>query len=186
MLVGLAVLLLAGWLVSRERLIPRRPARLEERLAGHTVALLALGLIALVVVATNPFSLVYLLPSLYAWLWLPQALAAAAPVRIALLALGFTGPALLLLSFASRLELGLDTPWYLLALVAVGYVPWLAVALVVVWLAVAAQLGALAAGRYAPYAPAARRPADSTLRRLTRRARRAECTRMTSSDALEQ
>ena len=50
-------LLLAGWLVGRERLIPRRPATLEEKLAGYTVALLALGLIALLVVATNPFAL---------------------------------------------------------------------------------------------------------------------------------
>ena len=69
----LGVFLFVGWLVARERLLPRRPARPEETLAGHTVALLGLGLIALLVIATNPFSLVYLLPSLYAWLWLPQA-----------------------------------------------------------------------------------------------------------------
>ena len=30
-----------GWLVGRERLIPRRPVTFEETLAGHTVALLA-------------------------------------------------------------------------------------------------------------------------------------------------
>ena len=71
MLGVLGVLLLVGWLVARERLLPRRPATAEETLAGHTVALLALGLLALLVVATNPFSLVFLLPSLYAWLWLP-------------------------------------------------------------------------------------------------------------------
>ena len=75
----IGALLVAGWLIGRERLIPRRPATLEETLAGHTVALLALGLVALVVVATNPFSLVYLLPSLYAWLWLPQAHASQRP-----------------------------------------------------------------------------------------------------------
>ena len=51
----LGALLLVGWLVVRQPLIPRRPARLEETLAGHTVALLALGLAALVVVATNPY-----------------------------------------------------------------------------------------------------------------------------------
>ena len=82
----IGTLLIAGWLLGRERLIPRRPATLEETLAGHTVALLALGLVALVVVATNPFSLVYLLPSLYAWLWLPQAHAASPAARGALLA----------------------------------------------------------------------------------------------------
>jgi hypothetical protein len=148
----LAVLLLAAWFVGRERLLPRRPASLEETLAGHTVALLALGLVALVLVATNPFSLVYLLPSLYAWLWLPQAHAGSPLARAALLVLGFAGPAILIASFATRFDLGVDTPWYLLSLVAVGYVPWTAVLLGLVWLAVAAQFAALAAGRYAPYA----------------------------------
>ena len=146
----IAALLLAGWLVGRERLLPRRPATLEETLAGHTVALLALGLVALLLVATNPFSLVYLLPSLYAWLWLPQAHAGSPVARGALLVLGFAGPAVLVASFATRFGLGIDTPWYLLSLVAVGYVPWTAVLLGLVWLAVAAQLAALAAGRYAP------------------------------------
>jgi len=147
----LGALLVAGWLVSRERLIPRRPTTTEEMLAGHTVALLALGLVALVVVATNPFSLVYLLPSLYAWLWLPQAHASSPVARGALLALGLAGPLILTLSFATRFDLGGDAPWYLLALVAAGYVPWVAVLLGLVWLAVAAQLAALVSGRYAAY-----------------------------------
>jgi hypothetical protein len=153
----LATLLLVGWLVSREPLIPRRPVRPDETLAGHTVALLALGLIALLVVATNPFSLVYLLPSLYAWLWLPQAQSAGPLARAGLLVLGFAGPLLLLLSFSTRLELGFQTPWYLLSLVSVGYVPWIVVALGFAWLAVAAQLTTLAVGRYAPYSDTHRR-----------------------------
>ena len=150
----IALLLLVGWLVVRERLIPRRPARIEEVIAGHTVALLALGLTALVVVATNPFSLIYLLPSLYAWLWLPQTHAAHPLVRFTLLAIGFTGPLILTLSFSTRFDLGLEAPWYLLSLVAVGYVPWIAVLLGLVWLAIGAQLAALTAGRYAPYSAA--------------------------------
>ncbi len=48
--------------------------------------------------------------------------------------LGFAGPLILLLSFATRLDLGLEAPWYLLSLVSVGYVPWLAVALACAWL----------------------------------------------------
>ena len=145
----LGAILLAGWLVARERLIPGRPARAEETLAGHTVALLALGFVSLLVVATNPFSLVYLLPSLYAWLWLPQIHARGPLARAGLLALGFAGPLALLLSLATRLDLGADTPWYLLSLVASGYVPWASVLLAVAWTAVAAQLATLAAGRYA-------------------------------------
>ena len=46
--------------------------RAEEELAGHAAALLALGVVALLVVATNPFALIFLLPSLHVWLWLPQ------------------------------------------------------------------------------------------------------------------
>jgi hypothetical protein len=148
-LVLLGGLLLAVWLGVRERLLPARPARPEETLAGHTVALLALGLLALVVVATNPFSVVYLLPSLYAWLWLPQIQASAPLARAGLFLVGFAGPVALVLSLASRLDLGGDTVWYLLSLVASGYVPWIAVALGVGWAAVAAQLATLAAGRYA-------------------------------------
>ena len=147
----LGALLVAGWLVGREQLIPRRRATVEETLAGHTVALLALGLVALVVVATNPFSLVYLLPSLYAWLWLPQAHASSPAARGALLAIGLAGPLILTLSFSTRFELGADAPWYLLSLVVVGYVPWIAVLLGLVWLAIAAQLATLVSGRYAPY-----------------------------------
>ena len=162
----LATALLVGWLVSRERLIPRRPIRPEETLAGHTVALLALGLIALLVVATNPFSLVYLLPSLYAWLWLPQAQASGPLVRAGLLVLGFLGPLILLLSFSTRLDLGPQTPWYLLSLVSVGYVPWLVVVLGFAGLAVAAQLTALAVGRYAPYSETHRRRPARPLRLL--------------------
>lgn len=182
-LVVLGVLLLAGWFAGRERLLPRRPSTQEETLAGHTVALLALGLLSLVVVATNPFALVFVLPTLYAWLWLPQAHASGPVARFGLLALGFAGPLLLVLSFATMLGLGLTTPWYLLSLVAVGYVPWLAVLLAVVWLAVAGQLAALAAGRYAPYPELRDRPPGplAALRRHARPGRAPE----SEADALE-
>jgi hypothetical protein len=165
-----AALVLGGWLIGRERLIPRRPAELEETLAGYTAALLALGLIALLVVATNPFALVYLLPSLYAWLWLPQAYDAHRAVRGALLAAGFAGPALLVVSFAERQGLGLETPWYLLSLVASGYVPAIVAVLGLAWLAVAAQLAALTADRYAAYPDRRERPAEGAFRRIARNA----------------
>ena len=165
-----AGLILGGWLIGRERLIPRRAASVEETLAGYTAALLALGLIALLVVATNPFALVYLLPSLYAWLWLPQSYDAHRAVRGALLAAGFAGPLLLVVSFAERYGLGVETPWYLLSLVASGYVPAIVAALGLAWLAVAAQLAALTAGRYAAYPDRRERPAEGALRRLVRQA----------------
>lgn len=182
-LVGAAVLvtlLAAGWLVGRERLIPRRRARVSETLAGYSVALLALGLLALVVVATNPFSLVYLLPSLYAWLWLPQIHDRPPIFRLALFLAGFAGPLLLVAGVARPYDLTFDAPWYVLSLVATGYTPWLAAALGLAWLAVAAQLAALAVGRYAPYPDVRNRP-PGPLARLGRRA----TVRREAPDALE-
>jgi hypothetical protein len=167
-LLALTVLALLGWLVARERLIPRRAIRLEEELAGHTVSLLCLGALSLLVVATNPFALVFLLPSLHVWLWLPQVRGAPVVVRLGLLAVGFAGPALLVGSFAWRFGLGWDALWYLAELRAVGYVPFVVMPLLVVWLAGTAQLAALATGRYAPYPAAAELPPRGPLRKIMR------------------
>jgi hypothetical protein len=162
------VLALGAWFVARDRLVPRRAVTLEEELAGHTAALLVLGLIALLVVAVNAFALIFILPSLHIWLWLPQLRDRPAWVRAGLIAAGFVGPALLLWSLARRLGLGLDTIAYMLELVAIGYVPVPLVLLFLAWLAVAGQLIALAAGRYAPYPSAQERTPRGPLRRLVR------------------
>jgi Peptidase family M28 len=168
-LFGLGGLAVAGWFVSRDRLIPRRRVSAEEQLSGHTACLLCLGAVALLVVATNPFALLFVLPSLHAWLWLPNVRSQARWARIGLVAVGFVGPALLLGSFAVRYGLGWDTPWYLLELRAVGYVPLAVVIVLVPWLAGAAQVAALAAGRYAPYPEVSERPRLGPGRRVLRR-----------------
>jgi peptidase M28-like protein len=168
-LLGLGVLAFLGWLVSRDRLLPRRPVRWEDELAGHTAALLCLGALSLVVVALNPFALLFLLPSLHAWLWLPNMHGVSRWARVAVLAAGFAGPALVLGSFASRYGLGWDTLWYLLQLRAVGYLPFAVVPVAVAWFAGTAQLTALAAGRYAPYPDAAERPPRGPIRETIRR-----------------
>jgi hypothetical protein len=167
-LLGLAALALVGWLISRERLLPRRPVRSEEELAGHTATLLCLGALSLVVMALNPFALVFLLPSLHAWLWLPNLQAAPRWTRIVVLIAGFLGPVWLVGSFAVRYGLGWDAPWYLLELRAVGYLPFAVVAVTVPWLAGAAQLTALTAGRYAPYPSAGERPRIGPIRSIIR------------------
>jgi hypothetical protein len=167
-LLGLGVLALGGWLVTRERLIPRRAIRLEEELAGHTAALLCLGALSLLVVATNPFALIFLLPSLHVWLWLPQVRGQPLAARLGVLAVGFAGPVLLVGMFATRFGLGWDALWYLASLRAVGYVPFVVIPLLVVWLAASGQLAALAAARYAPYPAAADLPPMGPLRRLVR------------------
>lgn len=161
-----AVIVFASWLVGRERLLPRRSVSAEEELAGQTTALLVLGVLALLVTAINAFALVFLLPSLHAWLWLPHVREARVWVRTAVLAAGFSGPALLLGSFAWRYHLGFDSPWYVVQLIAIGYIPVVAVAIGLAWLASAGQLTAIAAGRYAPYPSARERPPRGPIRQL--------------------
>jgi len=156
-LLGLAALAAVGWVVTRARLVPRRPVAIDDELAGHTAALLALGVVGLLVVATNPYALILVLPSLHAWLWLPQVQSRRAWIRASVLALGFLGPLLLVTSFATRYGLGLDAPWYLAELVAVHYVSIPTFVIGLAWLAVAAQLAALTARRYGPYPSSADR-----------------------------
>src|ERR671929_62274 len=69
---GFLVVAVVAWFVARDRLIPRRRIGAGEEVAGYTAALLALAVVSLLVVATNAFALLLLLPSLHAWLWLPQ------------------------------------------------------------------------------------------------------------------
>jgi Peptidase family M28 len=168
-LIALVVLAGLGWLVTRQRLTPRRPVSATEELAGTTAALLALAVVALLVVATNPFALIFLLPSLHAWLWLPHVRARPLWTRLAVLGAGFLGPLLLLGSLGLRYRLGLDTPWYVVELTATGYVKLPAVAIALGWLAAAGQVTALSVGRYAPYPTARERPPRGPLREAVRR-----------------
>jgi hypothetical protein len=166
LLAGLAAL---GWLIARDRLLPRRPITPEEELAGAAAALLALGVVSLVVAAVNPYTLLFVLPSLHAWLWLPQVRHERPWVRAAVLLVGFAGPALLLASFAYRFGLGLDAPWYVAELVAAGRVSIVLALVFLAWLAAAGQLAAISAGRYAPYPRVAERPPRGPIREVVRR-----------------
>jgi hypothetical protein len=60
---------------------------------------------------------------------------------------------LALVSLAGRFELGIDVVPYAATLVTSGYLPWTTAAHVLLWAAVAAQTGAIAAGRYVPLGP---------------------------------
>jgi hypothetical protein len=166
---GLVALVLLGWFVTRERLLPRRAVRADEVLAGYTAGLLALGVVGLLVTATNPFALLFVLPSLHAWLWLPQVHTRSPWLRLALLAAGFVGPLLLLGSFSNRYGLGLDAPWYVAELFVLGYAPVVAGVIGLAWVAGAGQLVALTAGRYAPYPSARERPPLGPIRTVVRR-----------------
>jgi hypothetical protein len=166
-LLGLAGL---GWVVARPRLAPTRAASREDELGGHLAALLGLAIAALLVAATNPFALIFVLPSLHAWLWLPHLEGAGRPARLALYGLGFVGPLFLILSFALRFDLGFDALWYPLALTSLGYVPVPLLLAFLAWAAAAGQLGAIAVGRYAPYPKRWERARRGPIRESIRRA----------------
>jgi Peptidase family M28 len=168
-LFGFTLLAGLGWLVGRQRLVPARRAEDEEELGGHLAALLGLAVVALVVAAVNAYALIFVLPSLHAWLWLPQLRDRPLGLRVAVFALGFTGPLILLASFALRYELGVGAFWYLASLVSVGYVALPIVLVVLGWAAVAMQMGGLALGRYAPYPEPEHRPARGPVREAIRR-----------------
>lgn len=167
-LVVLAVLAAVGWLVTRDRLVPRRAVTAEEELAGHTAALLALSVVGLLVAAVDPFALLFLLPSLHVWLWLPQVQSRNPAVRVFLFLVGFAGAALLVWSFATRYGLGWDAPWYVARLFAARYAPLPLFAIGLAWLAAASQLAAVAGGRYAPYPSPEERSRRGPIRELLR------------------
>jgi hypothetical protein len=163
-----AGLVALGWLVTRPRLVPTGPVARTDELGGHLAAMLALGIVALVVAAQNPFALIFILPSLHAWLWLPHASERGRAAALGAYAIGFAGPLLLLGSFAFRYGFGLDALWYLVGLTSVGFVPVALVLSALAWGAGAAQVGAVAAGRYAPYPAADERPRRGPIRESIR------------------
>jgi hypothetical protein len=167
----LAVIFGLAWLVGRRRLIPARPAAADERLAGLVVGLVFAGAIAVVIAIVKPYALLFVLPSLYAWLWIrPES---AAWQRIALFAVGLSAPLLGLALLGRQLDLSpFETPLYALGLATVGYIPLSAVLLAIGWLAAAAQVGAVAFGRYAPYARGAEPPPHGPIRRALARSAR--------------
>jgi hypothetical protein len=154
-LAGLALLVTAallGWLAARRRLVAAPSgATPDERLAGYSVGLAWIGIVAVVLAVTKPYALVFVLPSLYAWLWLP--LRSRLWTRALLYAAGFLGPVTGLVVLAHELGIGvLHALLYLAGLSTVGYVSVGSVLVALAWLAGAGHLGALALGRYAPYA----------------------------------
>jgi hypothetical protein len=162
----ICALAFVAWVVERRRLTPRRPTSLDELLAGYAVGLAWLGIVTIGVAALNLSSLLFLLPSLYAWLWLPQASSWGA--RVSLFAAGLLGPIAAIVVLARDLRLGFDVVTYVAGLVTVGYVGVAVVIAALAWAAAAGQLGALALGRYAPYADGVEPPPPGEIRRGVR------------------
>ena len=155
---GIATL---AWLRVRARLVPRVRATAEEDLAAYAVAFVALLLVAVATALVSPYALLFVLPSLYAWLVLPSLRRARGWVTDALYGLGLVGPVLPLVVLGEQLDLGARAPLYALSLLTTGVVPWTATLALAGWATVAGFVGAIAAGRYA--APSSGRyPAPSS------------------------
>ena len=167
-LIGLGVLVLGVWTLARHNLVPRSEVTGEDELAGQTVGLLALAIVAVLVMATNPYALLFLLPALHAWLWLPQVQDRRRAVRAAIFAFGLTGPALAVGEVAVRHGLGLDAPWYVLDLFSLGVLGLPTFVLLLATAAVGAQLATIAVRRYAPYPAPQDRPGLGPVRSLVR------------------
>ena len=119
----------------------------EEQLAGQTVALLALVIVALLVVGTNPFALLFV-PAAALGFGCHNTSARRSRCG-SLFALG-SGPAIVVLSLAWRYGPARRT-LVLVLLVVVGYVKTTPVVIALAGAAAASQLATIAAGRYAPY-----------------------------------
>ena len=150
-LVSLAVLALAGYAVAWRWLRGSGEPDPGDALAGHAAAMIVLCLVALATALVNPFALIFVLPSLHAWLWLPHLRDRPALVQLATFALGFLGPGLFVASLALRLGVGVDAPWYALTLIAGGAISVPLVLLSAIWGACALQVGAILIGRYSPF-----------------------------------
>jgi hypothetical protein len=137
------------WLRARARLIPRGRARPEEDLGAYAVAFLVLLFLAGATALVSPYGLVLVLPSLYAWLLLPQLRLAPSWMTDVAFGVGLIGPVLALVVLAEQLQLGLRAPLYAASLLTTGVVPWGSTLVLTAWAAVASFVGAIAAGRYA-------------------------------------
>jgi Peptidase family M28 len=152
--VGVAALLLVVaalvWLRIRTGLIPRVRATPEEELAAYAVAFVALLLLCAGVALVSPYGLLFVLPSLYAWLCLPQLRRAPAWVTDAVFGLGLIGPVLSLVVVGEQLDLGVRAPLYAASLATTGVIPFASTLAFAAWGAIGSLVAAVAAGRYAP------------------------------------
>ena len=141
---GVAVMLaavVATWLVGRRLAAPDATGP-DHELAGYAVAFSALGIVSVVIAVVNPFALAFVLPSLYAWLWLP-ALHGRGLLADLVFGLGLAGPVVCVVVVAEQLGLGARAVPYTVGLATSGTTPWLLTLCALLWAAVAAQIASI-------------------------------------------
>jgi hypothetical protein len=143
---GLLLLVAAGlalWVAASRAALSREPK--GDRLAGFTVAFAVLAVIGAAVALVSPFALIFLLPSLYTWLWLPALEGRPAWISAVTYGLGLAGPVLAFVVLAEHLGLGLRTAVYAVGLATSGTIPWALTLCAVLWAAVAQFVARLVA-----------------------------------------
>ncbi len=121
------------------------PASDEDAVPQYAVAFAALSVSCVLIAIANPYCLMFVLPSLYAWFWLPQLRDRPSWMTDALVGLGFAGLAFGLVGLARVAGVGLDAPLYAIGLATSRTAPLLQTLGLVVWLAAATQVVAVAA-----------------------------------------
>jgi hypothetical protein len=145
---GLLAAVVAAVAVARfGRSARRSSSRPASSAAPFVVALAALLCIAVVVAAVNRFALVLVLPSLYAWIWLPHLAGRRQWLGDALWGIGVVGPIAAVIVIAEELRLGIDAVVYAVGLGTSGTVPWLLSVTALGWIAVAVQTGSAQAAQ---------------------------------------
>ncbi len=153
----LALLALAAWVRNRATRSPRRRASADDTLAGWAATLLGLGVVVLVTALASPFTLIFVIPSLYAWLLVPHVPDTKGWLPDVLYGIGLAGPVLAVATIAEQLDLGVRAPLYAISLITTGTIPWLATLALLGWAAVATQVATLISGAYAPIGPPSNR-----------------------------
>ena len=150
--VGGLIVVAVVW-ASGRREAPARETTPDERLAAWAVALLGLGLVAIVAMLVSPFLLVFVLPSLYAWLLVPHVPVTRGWLPDLLYGLGLAGPIAAVVTLALQFDLGFSAPTYALQLMTSGTIPMVATLALIAWAAIAVHVGSLVSGGYAPVGP---------------------------------
>jgi len=97
--VAFAFITFVAWLISRDRLLPRKKTSPEQELAGYAFALLTVAGVSLAVAWFNSYALLFLIPPLHVWIWMPQIRHHRPWAPLALLFTGLLGPLLIFWSW---------------------------------------------------------------------------------------
>lgn len=124
-----ALLTVAGWLLARgpdwRRSVDRTPTR---RTLGHdtpdlVVALGLLVVLSALALAISPYTVLFAVPALHAWLWLCSLRVFQPAARLVVWTVGLVGPLLALVAVAARADAGAGAGWYALQLLQSRTVP---------------------------------------------------------------